>query len=122
MQRPLALCMGLLGSVSAHDLEDLLKSSELLTINEARYRKKAFSEDEKRQSSMMLRASVSEVVALWHNSLRFAAESGLRAFLRSKGRLHGIKGNALKKNSADLLNSAQTIIDRGVVLWISKKK
>ena len=56
---------------------------------------------------------MSEVVALWHNNLRFASEASLRAFLRSEGRLQGIKGNALKKNSADLLNAAQMIIDKG---------
>jgi HEPN domain-containing protein len=105
-----------------HDLEDLLKSSELLTINEERSRHKDSSEDEKRRSSIALRASMSEVVALWHNNLRFAPEITLRSFLRTKGRLHGVKGNPLKKNSAKLLNAAQTVVDRGVVLWISKKK
>jgi hypothetical protein len=105
-----------------HDLEDLLKSSELLNINEDRSRHKDSSEDEKRRSSMALRASMSEVVALWHNNLRFAPETTLRAFLRTKGRIHGVKGNPLKKNSADLLNAAQMVVDRGVVLWISKKK
>lgn len=65
---------------------------------------------------------MSEVVAVWHNNLRFAPETSLRAFLRSKGRIQGIKGNALKKNSAGLLNAAQMVIDRGVVMWVSKKK
>jgi hypothetical protein len=105
-----------------HDLEDLLKSSELLTINDERSRHKDSSEEEKRHSSMALRASMSEVVALWHNNLRFAPETTLRAFLRTKGRVHGVKGNPLKKNSADLLNAAQMVVDRRVVLWISKKK
>jgi HEPN domain-containing protein len=105
-----------------HDLEDLLKSSELLSINEKRSRDKEISEDEKRQSSLALRASMSEVIALWHNNLRFAPETSLRAYLRAKGRLHGVKGNALKKNSTDLLNAAQTVVDRGQVLWISKKR
>ena len=105
-----------------HDLEDLLKSSELLTISDERSVKRGTSDDDKRESSKELRAAVSEVVALWHNNLRFASETSLRAFLRAKGRLHGVKGDVLKKNSADLLNSAQVIIDRGVVLWLSKKK
>jgi len=105
-----------------HDLEDLLKASELLTINEERSRVKDVSVDEKRQSSRVLRASMSEVVALWHNNLRFAPETSLRAFLKSKGRLHGVRGNVLKKNSTDLLNAAQTVIDRGVILWTLKKK
>jgi hypothetical protein len=100
----------------------LLKASEILTINEEGSRNKDISEDEKRRSSRALRASMSEVVALWHNNLRFAPETSLRTFLKSKGRLQGVKGNVLKKNSADLLNAAQMVIDRGVILWILKKK
>ena len=65
---------------------------------------------------------MNEVVALWHNNLRFAPEASLRAFLNRIGRLKGIRGDALKKNSADLLNAAQMVVDRGVALWISRKK
>lgn len=45
---------------------------------------------------------MNEVIALWHNNLRFASEASLRAFLNRIGRLRGVKGNALKKNAADL--------------------
>mgnify|MGYP001596327315 CR=1 FL=1 len=46
----------------------------------------------------------------------------LAMYVSGLGRLQGIKGDALKKNSSDLLNAAQTVVDRGVVLWTFKKK
>jgi HEPN domain-containing protein len=106
-----------------HDLEDLLGASKLLGIDEGHLRKKGrVDEEEVRQSGVALRAAMSEVIILWHNNLRFASETSLRAFLRRIGRLQGVKGDPLKKNSSDLLNAAQTVMDRGVVLWSSKKK
>jgi hypothetical protein len=105
-----------------HDLEDLLKSSNFLGINEERSRKRGVTQAEIQHSSIGLRSAIYEVVVLWHNNLRFASEASLHAFLNRIGRLKGTKGNALKKNSADLLNAAQTVVDRGVALWISRKK
>ena len=37
-------------------------------------------------------------------------------------RLKGKKGNALKANTLDLLNAAQTIVTKGLVLWTFAKK
>ncbi len=105
-----------------HDLDDLLKASALLRINEEQMRRKGVSEDRIRESSKALRKAMNEVVTLWHNNLRFASEASLRAHLNRIGRLQGIRGDALKKNSSDLLEAAQTIISRGVALWTSKKK
>jgi hypothetical protein len=105
-----------------HDLEDLLKASNLLRINEEHMRKKGISEEEIEGSALALRAAMSEIVVLWHNNLRFASEASLRAFMNRIGRLQGIKGDALKKNSSDLLNAAQTVVDRGIALWTLRKK
>jgi hypothetical protein len=105
-----------------HDLEDLLKSSDFLSINEERTRNQGVTQDEIEQISIALRSAMNEVVALWHNNLRFAPEASLRAFLNRIGRLRGIRGDALKQNSSNLLNAAQMVVDRGVALWISRKK
>jgi hypothetical protein len=105
-----------------HDLDDLLKASNLLGINEKQMRRHGISEDEIIGHSVGMRAALNEIVALWHNNLRFASENRLRAFLHQKRRLQGVKGNALKKSSLDLLNAAQNIIDRGVSLWTSKRR
>jgi hypothetical protein len=105
-----------------HDLEDLLKASALLRINEDHMRRKGISDDDILHYALSLRAAMNKVLALWHNNLRFASEASLRAFLHRIGRLQGIKGNALKRNALDLLNAAQTVVDRGVALWTSRKK
>jgi hypothetical protein len=105
-----------------HDLEDLLAASDLLHIREDRARRQGVFAEEISRSTIELRAAMNEVAAVWHNNLRFASEASLRAYLKRLGRLQGIRGNALKKNSGDLLNAAQVIIDQGVTLWTSKKK
>jgi HEPN domain-containing protein len=105
-----------------HDLEDLLKASGLIRINEDRLREKGASEEEIRRLTVALSAAMIEVVTLWHNNLRFSSEASLKAFLNRIGRARGVKGDVLKKNSSDLLNAAQTVIDRGIVLWTSRKK
>jgi len=105
-----------------HDLEDLLKASDLLGINEGWMRRQGVSEEEITEYALSLRAAMNEVIVLWHNNLRFASEARLRAFLHRIGRLAGIRGDTLKKNALDLLNAAQTVVDRGVALWTSRKK
>ena len=40
---------------------------------------------------------MNEVVALWHNNLRFAPEASLHAFLKRIGRLKGIRGDASRR-------------------------
>jgi hypothetical protein len=105
-----------------HNLQDLFKASDLRRIHAERARTKGMSEEEVVRSVGALANAMSEVDLLWHNNLRFASEAGLRAFLRRNGRLQGIKGNALKKNSSDLLRAAELAVEQGVAAWISKKK
>jgi hypothetical protein len=105
-----------------HDLSDLLKASRLLRIDDEYMRRKGASEEAIRASGVRLRGAMNEVIILWHNNLRFASEASLKAFLNQIGRLRGIRGDPLKKNARDLLAAAQTVINRGVVLWTSKTK
>ncbi|HZY84170.1 MAG TPA: hypothetical protein VFE78_05035 [Gemmataceae bacterium] len=105
-----------------HDLGELLKASGLLKIDDDHMRRRGASEDAIYQSGKMLRAAMNEVVSLWHNNLRFAPEASLKAFLNRLGRLQGVKGDPLKKNAGDLLEAAQTIVNRGMALWTSKPK
>jgi HEPN domain-containing protein len=105
-----------------HDLQELLKASDLLRINEEHMRRKKIPENEIRESTVALRAATNEVGTLWHNNLRFASEERLTAFLKGIDRLRGIRGNALKKNAADLLTAAEVVVDRGVELWTSRQK
>jgi hypothetical protein len=105
-----------------HVLRELLKASRLLQIDDEYMRRKGESEEAIQKSGVALRAAMNEVILLWHNNLRFASEASLRVFLNKLNRLKGVKGDPLKKNALDLLNAAQTVINRGVTLWTSNKK
>ncbi len=80
------------------------------------------SEEEIEQSVADVAEAMGKVAALWHNNLRFASEASLRAHLNRIGRLRGIRGDALKKNSADLLATAEIIVETGVGSWNSKRR
>lgn len=105
-----------------HDLADLLHASELLKVDEAHMKLKRATDDELTKSARQVRSAVQELVSLWHNNLRFASEDSAKAHLRRIGRHRGVKGDPVKKSALDLLEAAQTIIDRGAALWTSKAK
>jgi HEPN domain-containing protein len=105
-----------------HDLQDLFKVSGLLKIDDDFMQRKGWTEAQIRDSRRGLTGAMNEVAVLWHNNLRYASEDGLKAFLRGRGRLAGVKGDPLKKNASDLLTAAQTVVNRGTTLWMSKKK
>jgi hypothetical protein len=105
-----------------HDLRELLQASQLLRSDEERMRARRIAEEDVRAQGIELRSAVNEVVVLWHNNLRFASEARLRAWLKSIGRLRGTKGDGVKRSALDLLQAAQTIVNRGTALWTLKRK
>lgn len=105
-----------------HDLNDLLKASGILRVNDEYMRRKGKDEEEILRASREFRAAVNEIVILWHNNLRFASEMRLKAHLTELNRVQGIKGDPLRKNALDLIDAAQLIINKGIVLWDSQRK
>jgi hypothetical protein len=105
-----------------HDLKELFKASGLLTMNDELMRRRGDSEEAIEASSVLIGDAISEVDALWHNSLRYASEASLKAHLKRIGRLRGVKGNPLRHNAQQLLDGAQAIIQRGTLLWGSRRK
>lgn len=105
-----------------HDLMELLKASRLLTTNDEYMRGRGLSDLAIQESGVALRAKMNEIIGLWHNNLRFCSEQSLLAHLKRIGKAKGSKGDPLKKNAVDLTNAAQTVIDRGVELWVSRKR
>ena len=105
-----------------HDLSDLLKASRILKIDDAYMRRRGAAEAAIRESGSNLRVAMSEIVALWHNNLRFASEASALAILKQAGKFQGVKGDPLKKNSGDLIEAAQTVVDRGILLWTFERK
>ena len=100
-----------------HDLSELFRASGFHEIHEGRAWKKRRSEEEITRSATGIREAMIVVSTLGNNNLRYASEASLRAYLRRNGRLRGIRGDALKKNSSDLLNAAQVLVREGTELW-----
>ena len=105
-----------------HNLKELLKASGILRVDEDRMHRRGKDYEDSRKAAVEFRAAINELVVLWHNNLRYASEARLKAHLATIDRTRGIKGDPLKKNSMDLLNAAQLVIDRGIVLWDSQRK
>ena len=105
-----------------HDLNDLLKGSGVLRVNDNYMRRKGKNEDEIRESTLGFREAMNEVVILWHNNLRFASEARLKAHLTRINKVQGIRGDPLRKNASDLIDAAQFVVNRGMVLWDSRTK
>lgn len=105
-----------------HDLDVLLKASGILRVNEDYMRRRGKNDDEILRSSLDLRAAMNVIVVVWHNNLRFASETRLKAHLTALKRVQGIKGDPLKKNASDLIEAAQLIMNKGMVLWDSQTK
>jgi hypothetical protein len=110
------------GFEGRHDLSELLRSSRLLRINDEYMRRKKATEEETREATLRITEAMNEVIILWRNNLRFASEASLKAFLKSIERYQGVKGDPLKKNASDLLSAAQTVIERGTILWKSERR
>lgn len=105
-----------------HNLGELLKASGILRVHEEYLLRKGKSEIEILEVSREFRVNMNRIVILWNNNLRFASEKHLQAYLNGIGKVQGVKGDAKKKNAKDLINASKMIIDRGIVLWESKKK
>jgi hypothetical protein len=104
-----------------HDLHELLKASRMFQFDDDFMRRKGMSDEEIQRSQIELRAAMNEVAVLWNNNLRFCSEDSALAHLKRIGKVRGIM-EPLKKNALDLLEAAQKVINRGVTLWLSKKK
>ena len=110
------------GFEGRHDLIGLLKSSGMIRVDEEHMRGRGKDEEDVRTSTMAIRGAMNEVVVLWHNNLRFASESRLKAYLRRINKIQGTRGDPLKKNAADLIHSAHLIVNRGIMIWDSRTR
>ena len=100
-----------------HDLLRLFAASGMLLVDPAKLRSKNWTNAKIERHIHTLRAAVNEIVRLWSNSYRFASEERLRAHLKKATRYRKIKGDYLKEQAREFLNSVQTFIDLGVVQW-----
>ena len=103
-----------------HDLSDLLKASRLFKFDDDYMSRLGRSDEQIKESRREVRGAMNEVIVLWHNNQRFASEASATAYLRKIDRVQGVKGDPLKKNALDLINAAQTVVNRGTAIWVSE--
>lgn len=100
-----------------HDLLRLFAASGMLRVDPAKLRAKNWTDAQIDGHLRTLRVAVNEIFRLWANNYRFASEERLRSHLKKITGHQKIKGDYLKEQARQLLNSAQKFIDKGVVQW-----
>jgi HEPN domain-containing protein len=102
---------------SRHNLLLLFKESGILDVDIDKWKAKGWTEKQIEAHQKGLRSSVDTVFVLWQNNYRFASEARLLAHLRKMKLYQGVRGSVLKAKAYDLLNAAQSFIDKGVLQW-----
>jgi hypothetical protein len=100
-----------------HDLLRLFAASGMLRIDRDKLRAKHWTDEQIDSHLRTLQLAVNEIVKLWANNYRFASEERLRSHLKKITGYRKIKGDYLKEQARQFLNSAQRFIDKGVLQW-----
>jgi len=100
-----------------HDLLRLFAASGMLRIDPEKLRAKHWTDDQIDAHLRSLQVAVNEIYRLWSNNYRYASEERLRSHLKQITGYQRIKGDYLREQCVRFLDSAQTFIDKGVVLW-----
>jgi hypothetical protein len=100
-----------------HDLLRLFAASGMLRVDRAKLRAKNWTDAQIDGHLRALQVAVNEIFRVWSNNYRFASEERLRSHLKKVTGYKKIKGDHLKEQARQLLNSAQKFIDKGVVQW-----
>ena len=95
----------------------LFAASGILRVDRDKLRVKNWTDSEIDRHLQTLHVAVNEIFRIWANNYRFASEERLRAHLKKFTGYRRIKGDYLKEQSRQFLNSVQKFIDKGVVLW-----
>ena len=81
------------------------------------YKLARFGDIVPRHEVQQVGGAIGDVVALWSNDHRYLSEAALRKRWVKRGLFRGIRGDFLKERTRQLLNSAQKIVNIGVVRW-----
>lgn len=66
--------------------------------------------------------AISTLQDLWSNLLRYVPENRFKTSLGGKGKLRGLKGDAVRENARLAIDSATIITDLGVLEWTHSSK
>ena len=100
-----------------HHLLRLFAASGMLRVDRAKLRAKNWTDAQIDLHLRTLQIAVNEIFRIWANNYRFASEERRRSHLKKITGHQRIKGDYLKEQGRQFLNSAQKFIDKGVVQW-----
>lgn len=90
----------------------------MLRVDPDKLRAKRWTDTQIDEHLQTLHVAVNDIYRLWSNNYRFASEERLRSHLKSITGYQRMKGDYLKEQARQFLNSAQRFIDKGVVQWL----
>jgi hypothetical protein len=100
-----------------HHMLRLFAASGMLRVDRDKLRARQWTDAQIDGHLRTLQVAVNEIFRLWANNYRFASEERLRSHLKKITGYQRIKGEYLKEQARQFLNSAQRFIDKGVVQW-----
>lgn len=100
-----------------HNLLLLYKASGMWLVDSDRLLALKWSPRQLDEYSLLLEGAMNDVYKMWANNYRFASEQRLKSHLKKMTGYKKIKGDYLKEQSRRFLNAAQTVFDKGMVLW-----
>lgn len=100
-----------------HDLLLLFAASGMLRVDRDKLLAQDWTDAQIDAHLHSLKVAVNHIFSLWKNNYRFASEERLRAHLKKITGYRKIKGDYLKEQARQFLNSAQQFVDKGVVQW-----
>ena len=88
-----------------------------MRVDRNKLRAMNWTDDQIEEHLRALRAAVNDIFRLWANDYRFASEERLRAHLKKITAYRRIRGDYLKEQARQFLNSTQRFVEKGAVLW-----
>ena len=105
-----------------HDLGKLLAKSRMRQLFEGRIEAKPSHTSQILKRIADLSAAVNQIVVLWSNNFRFAADPILRRHFNRRGMYRVVRGDLLRELSRRLLAAALEVVNQGVFLWTFARK
>ena len=105
-----------------HDFGRLLVKSRMRQLLEGQMESHPAQTAKIQMRMTRLHAAVNQIVAVWSNNIRFAADPLLRRHFNRRKMYRGVRGDLLRELSRRLLSAALEVVNQGVVLWSFARK
>jgi len=96
-----------------HNLLRLFAASGILRVDRDKLKARSWTDSQIDGHLQTLQVAADQIFRLWANNYRFASEERLRVHLKRITGYQKIKGDYLKEQARQFLNSAQRFMDKG---------